>query len=284
MKNQLSIFDKALPMLLNLNKPLAFFDLETTGINVTHDRILEISIVKVLPGKSENEVEIKTERINPTIPIPIESSLIHGIYQEDIQDKPTFKDLAHTFNSFLKGCDLAGFNILKFDVPVLQEEFHRAEVDFDISGRKLVDAQRIFHMMEPRTLSAAYKFYCNQDLTNAHSAEADTLATYEVLKAQVAKYQDQPMKDKHGKEYVPIKNDVQTLHDLSAANMVDLAGRMVLNEKGQIVFNFGKYKGTLVADVLKKDSSYYDWIMKGDFSIDTKKRLTQIKLDQLKNR
>ena len=161
-------------MLLNLNKPLAFFDLETTGINVTTDRILEISIVKVLPGT--NEVEIKTERINPTIPIPVESSLIHGIYQEDIQDKPTFKDLAHTFNSFLKGCDLAGFNILKFDVPVLQEEFHRAEVDFDISNRKLVDAQRIFHMMEPRTLSAAYKFYCNKDLENAHSAVRSALS------------------------------------------------------------------------------------------------------------
>lgn len=269
-------------MLLNLNKPLAFFDLETTGINVTNDRILEISIVKVLPGN--NEVEIKTERINPTIPIPLESSLIHGIYQEDIQDKPTFKDLAHTFHSFLKGCDLAGFNILKFDVPVLQEEFHRADVDFDITNRKLVDAQRIFHMMEPRTLSAAYKFYCNQELENAHSAEADTLATFEVLKAQVNKYQDKTMKDRNGKDYVPIKNDIQTLHNLSAANMVDLAGRMVFNDKGQIVFNFGKYKGTLVSDVLKKDPSYYDWIMKGDFSIDTKKRLTQIKLDELKNR
>ncbi len=269
-------------MLLNLNKPLAFFDLETTGINVTTDRILEISIVKVLPGT--NEVEIKTERINPTIPIPVESSLIHGIYQEDIQDKPTFKDLAHTFNSFLKGCDLAGFNILKFDVPVLQEEFHRAEVDFDISNRKLVDAQRIFHMMEPRTLSAAYKFYCNKDLENAHSAEADTLATFEVLKAQVTKYQDQTMKDRNGKEYTPVKNDIQTLHDLAAANMVDLAGRMVLNDKGEVVFNFGKYKGTLVSEVLRKDHSYYDWIMKGDFSIDTKKRLTQIKLDALKNK
>jgi DNA polymerase III subunit epsilon len=269
-------------MLLNLHKPLAFFDLETTGINVTSDRILEISIVKVLPGN--NDIEIKTERINPTIPIPIESSLIHGIYQKDIEDKPTFKDLAHSFNNFLKGCDLAGFNILKFDVPVLQEEFHRAEVDFDITTRKMVDAQKIFHMMEPRTLSAAYKFYCNQELENAHSAEADTLATFEVLKAQVAKYQDKSIKDRNGKEYIPIRNDIQTLHDLSASSMVDLAGRMVFNDKKQIVFNFGKYKGTLVTDVLKKDPSYYDWMMKGDFSIDTKKKLTQIKLEELKNR
>lgn len=282
MKQQLSIFDLPSPMLLNLHKPLAFFDLETTGINITTDRILEISIVKVLPGN--NEVEIKTERINPMIPIPLESSLIHGIYEKDIADKPAFKELAHVFNNFLKGCDLAGFNILKFDVPVLQEEFNRADIDFDLTGRRLVDAQKIFHMMEPRTLTAAYKFYCNKDLNNAHSAEADTLATYEVLKAQVAKYDNLSMKDKSGKEYVPVKNDVQALHDLSAANLVDLGGRMVYNDKGEAVFNFGKYKGILVSDALKKDPSYYDWIMKGDFSIDTKKRLTQIKLEQLKNR
>ena len=269
-------------MLLNLHKPLAFFDLETTGINVTTDRILEISVVKVLPGN--NEVEIKTERINPMIPIPLESSLIHGIYEKDIADKPPFKDLAHVFNNFLKGCDLAGFNILKFDVPVLQEEFNRAGIDFDLHGRRMVDAQKIFHMMEPRTLSAAYKFYCNKELTNAHSAEADTLATYEVLKAQVAKYDNLSIKDKKGNDYIPVKNDIQCLHDLSAANLVDLAGRMVFNDKAEVVFNFGKYKGTLVSDAFKKDPSYYDWMMKGDFPIDTKKKLTAIKLEQLKNK
>jgi DNA polymerase III subunit epsilon len=281
-KQQLSIFDLPSPMLLNLHKPLAFFDLETTGINVATDRILEISIVKVLPGN--NEVEIKTERINPMVPIPLESSLIHGIYEKDIIDKPSFKDLAHVFNNFLKGCDLAGFNILKFDVPVLQEEFNRADIDFDLHGRRMVDAQKIFHMMEPRTLSAAYKFYCNGDLHNAHSAEADTLATFEVLKAQVQKYENLSIKDKSGKEYVPVKNDVQVLHDLSAANLVDLAGRMVYNEKREVVFNFGKYKGILVSEAFKKDPSYYDWMMKGDFPIDTKKKLTVIKLEQLKNK
>lgn len=282
MKQQLSIFDLPSPMLLNLHKPLAFFDLETTGINVTTDRILEISIVKVLPGN--NEVEIKTERINPMIPIPLESSLIHGIYEKDIADKPTFKDLSHVFNNFLKGCDLAGFNILKFDVPVLQEEFNRAGIDFDLHGRRLVDAQKIFHMMEPRTLSAAYKFYCNKDLNNAHSAEADTLATFEVLKAQVAKYDNLCIKDKKGNDYIPVKNDIQCLHDLSAANLVDLAGRMAFNDKAEVVFNFGKYRGVLVSDVFKKDPSYYDWMMKGDFPIDTKKKLTAIKLEQLKNK
>ncbi|MDB5255766.1 MAG: polymerase epsilon subunit [Chitinophagaceae bacterium] len=282
MKQQLSIFDLPSPMLLNLHKPLAFFDLETTGINVTSDRILEISIVKVLPGN--NEVEIKTERINPMMPIPLESSLIHGIYEKDIADKPTFKDLAHVFNNFLKGCDLAGFNILKFDVPVLQEEFNRADIDFDLHGRRMVDAQKIFHMMEPRTLSAAYKFYCNKDLNNAHSAEADTLATYEVLKAQVTKYDNLSIKDKKGNDYIPVKNDIQSLHELSAGNLVDLAGRMAFNDQAQVVFNFGKYKGVLVSDVFKKDPSYYDWMMKGDFPIDTKKKLTAIKLEQLKNK
>ena len=282
MKQQLSIFDIPSPMLLNLHKPLAFFDLETTGINVTSDRILEISIVKVLPGN--NDVEIKTERINPTVPIPLESSLIHGIYEKDIADKPTFKELAHTFHNFLKGCDLAGFNILKFDVPVLQEEFNRADMDFDLHGRKLIDAQKIFHMMEPRTLTAAYKFYCNKDLNNAHSAEADTLATFEVLKAQVAKYDNLSIKDKKGKDFIPVKNDMQSLHDLSAANLVDLAGRMAFNDNAEIVFNFGKYKGVKVSDVFKKDPSYYDWMMKGDFPIDTKKKLTQIKLEQFKNK
>lgn len=269
-------------MLLNLHKPLAFFDLETTGINVTSDRILEISIVKVMPGT--NEVEIKTERINPMMPIPLESSLIHGIYTKDIEDKPSFKDLAHVFNNFLKGCDLAGFNILKFDVPVLQEEFNRADIDFDLHGRRMVDAQKIFHMMEPRTLSAAYKFYCNKNLDNAHSAEADTLATYEVLKAQLIKYENLSIKDKKGNDHIPVKNDVQILHALSAGNMVDLAGRMSFNDKAEVVFNFGKYKGVLVSDVFKKDPSYYDWMMKGDFPIDTKKKLTAIKLEQLKNK
>ncbi|GAL83395.1 DNA polymerase III subunit epsilon [Sporocytophaga myxococcoides] len=260
---------------LNLKKPLAFFDLETTGTNITNDRIVEISVLKVMPN---NEQIIKTTRINPTIPIPLESSLIHGIYDEDVKDKPTFKSVAAQFATMLQGCDLAGFNILRFDVPVLVEEFLRAGVDFDITNRKMVDAQRIYHLMEPRNLSAAYKYYCNKDLEGAHSAEADTIATFEVLKAQILKYEGCTIKDGDGKEFIPVKNDMNALHELTASQFVDLAGRMVLNDKGEEVFNFGKYKNMKVTDVLQKDPSYYDWMMKGDFALSTKKKLTEIKL------
>lgn len=262
-------------MSLYLKKPLVFFDLETTGINITNDRIVELAFVKVMPG---GETSTKSTRINPTIPIPIESSLIHGIYDEDVKDKPTFKSIAHSLGQFLEGCDLAGFNIIKFDVPVLVEEFLRCDIDFDLSNRKLIDAQRIFHLMEPRTLSAAYKFYCGKDLEGAHSAEADTLATYEVLKAQIEKYQDCAIKDSKGIESIPIKNDMSVLHNLTASQFADLAGRISFNDKGEEVFNFGKYKNTKVTDVLKKDPSYYDWMMKGDFALNTKKKLTEIKL------
>ena len=260
---------------LNLKKPLAFFDLETTGINITSDRIVEISVVKVMPN---GEHSIKTSRINPTIPIPLESSLIHGIYNEDIKDKPTFASVAQSFAQFLQGCDLGGFNIIRFDVPVLVEEFLRVDIDFDINSRKLIDAQRIFHMMEPRNLSAAYRFYCNRELEGAHGAEADTLATYEVLKYQIAKYHNVVVKDKDGKETVPIKNDMNVLHDLTAMQFADLAGRLAFNDKGEEVFNFGKYKNVKVTDVFDKDPSYYDWMMKGDFALNTKKKLTEIKL------
>jgi DNA polymerase III subunit epsilon len=263
---------------LNLKKPLAFFDLETTGTNITTDRIVEISILKV---NVNNEVTIKTSRINPTIPIPAESSAIHGIFDEDVKDKPTFKSVAHSFYQFLEGCDLAGFNILKFDVPVLVEEFLRAGSDFDISNRKLVDVQRIYHMMEPRNLSAAYKFYCNKDLEGAHSAEADTVATYEVFKAQLEKYSESYLTDKNGNKYLPIQNDVAALHLLTASTFADLAGRLVFNEKGEELFNFGKYKNQKVADVFARDPSYYDWIMKGDFALNTKNKVTEIKLRKL---
>lgn len=262
-------------MILHLKKPLAFFDLETTGTNITNDRIVEISILKVLLN---NEISIKTTRINPTVPIPIESSLIHGIYDEDIKDKPTFKSIAHSLNQFLEGCDLAGFNVIKFDVPVLVEEFLRSGIDFDMSGRKIVDVQRIFHMMEPRNLSAAYKFYCNKDLEGAHSAEADTIATFEVLKAQLVRYKDCALKDKNGKEYIPIQNDVNALHNLTASQFADLAGRISFNDSGEEVFNFGKYRNQKVSEVFIKDPSYYDWIMKGDFALNTKKKITEIKL------
>lgn len=260
---------------LNLKKPLVFFDLETTGVNITSDRIVEISVLKINPN---GERILKTHRINPTIPIPAESSMVHGIYDEDVKDKPTFAQLAHSMNQFIAGCDLGGFNIIRFDVPLLVEEFLRVNIDFDISNRKLIDAQRIFHLMEPRNLSAAYQFYCNKELQGAHSAEADTLATFEVFEAQVKRYENKVVKDDKGKENIPIKNDMTALHELTAFQFADLAGRLSFNDKGIETFNFGKYKNMTVTEVLKKDPSYYDWIMKGDFALSTKKKVTEIKL------
>ncbi|WP_109830741.1 3'-5' exonuclease [Reichenbachiella versicolor] len=262
-------------MKLNLKAPLAIFDLETTGTNVTSDRIVEISIVKIMP---DNEETIKTKKINPTIPIPIESSLIHGIYDKDVKDEPTFKSIAKSLEEFLKGCDLGGFNCMKFDIPLLVEEFLRAGIDFDISNRKFVDAQKVFHMMEKRTLTAAYKFYCDKTLEGAHSAEADTKATAEVIKAQVEKYEGEEAVDTMGNVITKIENSVDSLHALSASNLVDLAGRFVLNADGVEVFNFGKHKGKPVEDILKREAGYYDWMMKGEFPQDTKRALTRIKL------
>lgn len=259
---------------LILKKPLAFFDLETTGVSVVRDRIVEISIVKAFPDGS---IDIKTKRINPTIPIPLESSLIHGIYDADIVDCPTFKNIAKSLASQLEGCDLAGFNSNKFDIPMLVEEFLRADIEFEVKNRKMIDAQRIFHMMEPRNLSAALKFYCEKDLIGAHSAEADTIATLEVLNAQIKRYEDRVAIDDNGKEYNPIVNDMDALHKLTATNLVDFANRMTF-KGGVEVFNFGKHINKPVLDVLKSEPSYYDWMMKGDFPLDTKRKLTEIKL------
>jgi DNA polymerase III subunit epsilon len=250
-------------MKLKLNRPIAFFDLETTGVNVGSDRIVEIAVLKVHP---DGKKELLNQRVNPTIPIPPASSAIHGIFDKDVLDKPTFAQMGHKLADFLKNCDLAGYNSNKFDVPLLVEEFLRAEVDFDIKGRKLVDVQNIFHLMEPRTLSGAYKFYCSKDLTNAHQAEADIIATYEVLEAQLEKYQD-------------LQNDVNFLAEFSSrSNNADLAGRIIFNEKGIEVFNFGKHKDKIVADVFKMEPSYYDWMMNGDFPLSTKKVITAIRL------
>lgn len=260
---------------LKLKKPLAFFDLETTGILIQKDRIVEISIAK---ANIDGSVEIKTRRVNPGIPIPIEASLVHGIYDEDVKDEPQFKQVAKSLGQFLEGCDLAGFNSNRFDVPMLVEEFLRNGVDFDIKNRKLIDAQRIYHLMEPRNLTAAYKFYCQKELIGAHGAEADVLATLEVLNAQVKRYENTPLIDDKGQEYFPIKNDMNALHELTASNSVDFANRMAYNKDKVIVFNFGKYVGRPVLEVLKSDPSYYDWIMKGDFPMDTKRKLTEIKL------
>jgi DNA polymerase-3 subunit epsilon len=260
---------------LRLKKPLAFFDLETTGVNIARDRIVEISVVKALQN---GETEIRTRRVNPEMPIPLESSLIHGIYDEDVKDAPTFKSLAKNLATFLEGCDLAGFNSNRFDIPMLVEEFLRVGVEFDIKNRRTVDTQRIYHMMEPRNLSAAYKYYCDKTLMDAHSAEADTIATFEVLQGQIQKYEGQKVFDNHGKELGSVENDVAALHALTASKIIDFAGRMVFNDKGEEVFNFGKHNGKRVADILKNEPSFYDWMMKAEFPLDTKRRLTEIKL------
>ncbi|WP_026999194.1 3'-5' exonuclease [Eisenibacter elegans] len=260
---------------LNLRKPLAFFDLETTGINITNDRIVEIAILKAMPN---GELLPLTKRINPGRAIPLESSLIHGIYDEDVADAPLFKMVAKELYKFLEGCDLAGFNSIRFDVPMLVEEFLRAELDLDLSNRRLIDAQRIFHLMEPRNLSAAYKFYCDETLENAHSAEADTYATYRVLEAQVQRYEGVEIKNGEGQLYTPVKNDMDALHQITAEKMVDLAGRLGYNSKGEEIFKFGKHRDKTVLEVLQKEPSYYDWMLKGDFPLDTKRKLTEIKL------
>ncbi|HOX83678.1 MAG TPA: 3'-5' exonuclease [Chryseolinea sp.] len=262
-------------MKLNLRNPLCFFDLETTGINITQDRVIEIGVVKMMPN---GEVIRKATRVNPTIPIPAESTAIHGITDDDVKNKPTFKEIAKEYAKFFEGSDLGGFNVLKFDIPVLVEEFLRVDIDFDYSRKKIIDAQRIFHLMEKRTLSAAYKFYRHKDLINSHSAEADAEATMEVLIAQVERYDGMDVTDGLERKVGEIRNDMDTLSKLTAAGLVDLAARMVRNEKGIEVFNFGKHKNKPVTTVFKEEPSYYDWMMKGDFALDTKRRLTEIKL------
>ncbi len=261
-------------MKLNLKRPLAFFDLETTGVNVASDRIVEISILKAMPDGTE---QIKTMRINPRMPIPLESSLIHGIYDEDIKDAPTFKDAGEDLARFLDDCDLAGYNSNKFDIPVLMEEFLRAGVKFDIEDRKFVDVQNIFHQMEQRTLRAAYQFYCGKAIENAHSAEADIKATYEVLLAQIAKYENQDWEDKKGNIYKPVKNDIEALHKFTnLSKPVDFAGRIVYNEDGIEIINFGKHKGKHVEEVFQTEPSYYAWMQNGDFPLYTKRCLEKI--------
>lgn len=256
-------------MKLNLIRPLAFIDLETTGVNVGADRIVEISVLKLFPDGTK---ETKTLKINPTIPIPKEASAIHHIEDKDVKDAPTFKAIAKSLAVFLAGCDLGGYNSNKFDIPLLAEEFLRVEIDFDLKGRKLVDVQNIFHQMEQRTLVAAYKFYCQKELEKAHSAEADIVATYEILEAQLDKYES-------------LKNDVNFLHDFSyKTNAVDLAGRIVFNSKGVEVFNFGKHKDKPVEEVFNKEPSYYNWMMNGDFPLYTKKVITNIRLRAISNK
>ncbi|MGD0583896.1 MAG: 3'-5' exonuclease [Bacteroidales bacterium] len=248
---------------LKLRRSIAFLDLETTGINIVSDRIVEISVLKVSPAGTE---EWLTSRINPEMPIPPKSTSIHGITDKDVANSPTFRDIAKKLAAFLEGCDLAGFNANKFDIPVLAEEFLRVNIDFDFRRRRYVDVQVIFHKKEQRTLSAAYIFYCKKELTGAHGARADTKATYEILKAQLDRYTD-------------LENDVEKLSDFSSYNITaDFVGRIIFDDDGREIFNFGKYKGKLVEQVFKDDPSYYSWMMNGDFSLYTKKILTEIKL------
>ncbi len=263
-------------MELKLNRPIAFFDLETTGLSIATDRIVEISILKINPDGTEKSI---TKLVNPTIPIPEVTSAIHGIYDKDVADKPTFKEIANELSQILNNCDLGGYNAIKFDIPLLVEEFYRADVNFEIKGRKFIDVQNIFHKMEQRTLSAAYKFYCGKELTDAHSAEADTNATYEILKAQLDKYENTEFKDRSGKISIPVKNDMQALHDFSfQTKNADLVGHIIFNDKNIEVFNFGKHKGKSVEELFKKEPSYYDWMMKSEFPLSTKKVITAIKL------
>lgn len=256
-------------MQLNLTKPICFFDLETTGVNITTDRIVEIAVLKVHPNGKE---ESRTWLVNPEMVIPKEVIAIHGITNEDVADKPTFKEIAKDVYNMIKDSDLGGFNSNRFDIPLLAEELLRAEVDFDMKNRVAVDVQTIYHKMEQRTLSAAYKFYCNEELEGAHGAEADTRATFEVLKAQIAKYNE-------------IENDTKFLAEFSSRKQfVDFAGFIAYNKKGEECFSFGKHKGKLVTEILESEPGYFGWLLNADFPLYTKKVLTAIKLRSFNNK
>jgi DNA polymerase-3 subunit epsilon len=245
---------------LQLKRPLAFIDLETTGVNISTDRIIEIAIIKIMPDGSSVS---KVKRINPGIPIPKDATEIHGICDEDVKDCPQFKEIANEFRQFLDNCDLAGYNSNRFDIPLLVEEFLRVGQNLDTAGRRFIDVQRIFHLMEKRTLGAALRFYCNKELDGAHSAEADARATYEILEAQINRYEE-------------LKNDIDELALFTAEDdFVDFARRIV-RKKGIEIFNFGKYKGKAVREVLRNEPQYYDWMMKADFSLHTKQKLSEI--------
>ncbi len=254
-------------MKLNLKRPIVFFDLETTGVNPSKDRIVEISILKVYPDEHE---EVHTFRVNPEMHIPEQSTAVHGIHDEDVAQKPKFRDIASQIASIMEGCDIGGYNSNKFDLPLLAEEFSRAKVEIDFRKRKFIDVQNIFYKKEQRTLVAAYKFYCGKDLEGAHAAEADIRATYEVLKAQLDRYPD-------------LQNDIDFLAEYTTMKKTaDYAGRIGYNDKGEEIFTFGKHINKRVIDVFNEDLGYYDWMMKSDFPEDTKHVLTQIKLSSYK--
>lgn len=248
-------------MKLKLRRPLVIFDLETTGTNITHDRIVEISLIKVFPDGS---TDTKTRRINPGMPIPAEATAVHHITDADVANEPMFKQVAKSLAKIFEGCDIAGFNSNRFDIPMLDQEFQRADVDFDFSRARFVDVQTIFHKKEPRNLVAAYRFYCGKDLENAHSATADTQATYEVLLAQLEHYDDLP-------------DEVEALSQFSSNNRnVDFMGRLIYDDQNREVINFGRYKGQLAEEVLRRDPGYFSWIDSGDFPDNTKRAFRKI--------
>lgn len=263
-------------MKLNLKNPLIFIDLETTGINIVTDRIVEIALLKIHADGSEEE---KVLKVNPQMPIPPEASKIHGIKDEDIKDAPTFKEVAKSLARFIEGCDFAGFNSNRFDIPLLAEEFLRADVDIDLKKKKFIDVQAIYHKMEKRTLAAAFKFYCKQELVDAHSAKADARATYDVLRSQLDLYQNTEFEDSKGTKSTPIENNVEKLSEFSSYDRnVDYIGRVIYDENNVEIFNFGKNKGVPVEKVFREQPGYFGWILNGEFPLYTKKVLTNIKL------
>ncbi len=264
---------------IQLNRPLAFFDLEATGMLTAKDRIVEFAFIKINPDGTKEEWR---ELVNPEMPIPPDATAIHHITDADVADKPTFKDFAPKLNKFLEGADLGGYNLVRFDVPMLVEEFLRAGVEFDIEKRRIVDAMRLFYLMEPRNLKAAYKFYCGKTLEDAHSALADTQATFEVFLGQLDKYQGQPVIDEKDTEHPPLSWDLDNIHHLSAGRFADLTGQIAFNDKGEEIFNFGKHKGRTVREVFTSEQGYYDWMMKADFPLQTKRVLTRIRLSMRK--
>ncbi len=270
-------------MKLNLKRPLVFFDLETTGTDVATDRIVEIAMVKIMPDGSMHTKPEKSGAehrflINPTVPIPAEPSMVHGIYDDDVKDAPTFEQVADKLFKFIHDCDLGGFNSNRFDIPLLAEEFLRVGIDFSLEGRNLIDAQVIFHIMEQRTLKAGYKFYCGKDLDDAHEALPDTMATYEIFKAQIERYAGQAVIDARGNVLEPLENDMETVHRFcQRSRNADLMGRLIYGENDEVLFNFGKYKGKSVRDVLAQDPGYYGWMMQGNFPLYTKKVLNRVR-------
>ncbi|MCM1152396.1 MAG: 3'-5' exonuclease [Muribaculum sp.] len=257
-------------MKLNITRPLIFFDLETTGTDIAKDRIVEISYVKLIPGKEEPEK--KTRRLNPEMPIPAAATAVHHITDEDVRDEPTFRQIAKSLLSIFDGCDIAGYNSNKFDLPLLIEEFSRVGMPFDLAGRRLIDVQNIFYKKEPRTLTGALRFYCGKELDNAHSALADTEATLEVLMGQLDKYDD-------------LQNDIDWLADFSRMNRnVDLAGRIILDDDNEPVFNFGKHKGEKLRNVWKHDRSFFDWMLQGTFAKNTKDEIMKFRFKMMNSK